>query len=497
MQISVSEKLSSSLFFGFGVLSALSVLVAFHFEAYYLALIPVVAIVGFIAVIDFKKIYFGLLFLLPFSIEFYFSNSLATDLPVEPLMIGLMLVTILFFLLKPMTFSLEFFKHPLILLIFLHLFWIFVSALNSENFLVSIKYLLAKSWYISVFLILTSVVLKTEKDLRTFFWCIFSSLTLLILIVIFRHSLTNFTFEDVNKPVMPFFRNHVNYAAIVTLFYPFIWVAAKWYKKGSFKRWLLNFGKVLYLLAIYLSFTRACMLALLIAGGCYLIFKWKLMKPALLGSAVFIVLLVAFFIKNNTYLDYAPVFEKTVYHDRFDDHVAATITGEDASSMERFYRWIAAGFMFNEKPVFGYGPGNFYPHYKSYTVSSFETYLSENEERSTVHNYFILMLVEQGIVGFVIFLAFTICLLLMGEKIYQKSRGLPSQGFVMALLLSLVIIYVNLLFSDLLEAAKIGTLFFLNIALLVNLSLSNQKPPGICGQESEQTLIEKAKVSGK
>ena len=158
---------------------------------------------------------------------------------------------------------------------------------------------------------------------------------------------------------------------------------------------------------------------------------------------------------------------------------------EDASSMERFYRWIAAAFMFNEKPIYGYGPGNFYPFYKSYTVTSFETYLSDNDERSTVHNYFLLMLVEQGLMGLLIFIALTIAVFVYGERIYHQMNRAGDKRLVMAVLISISMIYINLLFSDLVETDKIGSFFFINLALLINLDIYNRKLPEPATEEGD------------
>ena len=70
---------------------------------------------------------------------------------------------------------------------------------------------------------------------------------------------------------------------------------------------------------------------------------------------------------------------------------------EDISTMERVYRWVAGVEMVKDKPIFGFGPGTFYSAYKAYTLSSFQTYVSDNVDHSTVHNYFLLTFIEQGL----------------------------------------------------------------------------------------------------
>ena len=55
-----------------------------------------------------------------------------------------------------------------------------------------------------------------------------------------------------------------------------------------------------------------------------------------------------------------------ITHDDFDDLLSATTKGQDVSTMERVYRWVAGGHMVAEKPWLGFGPSTFTEFYKSY-----------------------------------------------------------------------------------------------------------------------------------
>ena len=191
--------------------------------------------------------------------------------------------------------------------------------------------------------------------------------------------------------------------------------------------------------------------------------------------------LVAFFVYmgvRNHYLNYAPEFETTIYHEQLDEHLMSTFEGKDVSSAERIYRWIAGVRMWKDRPLTGFGPGNFNQFYKRYTVDMFQTYVSDNPERSSVHNYFLLLLADQGLFGLIIFVAFTIVLLVRGERIYHACSNRDEKRYCMALLLSIIIIYVNTFLSDLLETDKIGAVFFICVALLVNQDLRNAEKRG-------------------
>ena len=452
-----------------------SVLAAFATEMYYLALIPFGLLVAYTAVINFKLLYYFLLVSIPVSIEYYFSASLATDLPDEPLMVGLMLVTFIYILSNYKSLPTGFFANFFIAALVLHLFWIFLSAINSVDFVVSIKVFLAKTWYITTFCFLTAIVIRTQADIRKLFWCVYIPLTLLIIQVIVRHGMQNFSFEQINDPMMPFFRNHVNYAAIVSIFLPFILWARQQYAAGTFKRRLLSASVLLYVVAVYLSYTRTCYIALLLLYPVYLVIRYRLMKPALMGAGIVIALVVGYLFTSNNYLKFAPEFEETIIHDRFDDHLSSTFEGKDVSSMERVYRWVAATHMFKEHPYMGFGPGNFYPYYMRYTVSSFETYVSDNPERSTTHNYALFLLSEQGTIGLAIFALLTVVIFAYGEKLYHRIDKKEDKQLVLYLLLMMAMIYVNLLLSDMLESDKVGPFFFIGLALLAAAEIRNRR----------------------
>jgi O-antigen ligase len=134
--------------------------------------------------------------------------------------------------------------------------------------------------------------------------------------------------------------------------------------------------------------------------------------------------------------------------------------------MERVYRWVAAKRMVADRPFMGVGSGNFYEFYKKYTVTEFATYISDNEERSTVHNYFLLILVEQGLIGLGIFALLTYFIFCDGNRLYQQSDG-QQKRTVLILLQSMMAIYINLLLSDMLETDKVGPFFFMIIGLLL------------------------------
>ena len=145
----------------------------------------------------------------------------------------------------------------------------------------------------------------------------------------------------------------------------------------------------------------------------------------------------------------------------------ATYRLTDLSTAERFHRWIGGIRMTEGHLLHGYGPNGFYYAYKPYTVSAFQTYVSVNEERSTVHNYFLLLLIEQGIPGLVIFCLLLGVLFYYAHQWYHTASDKRERIYAAAVAAMLgMIVSLNLL-SDLVETDKIGGLFFICVGILL------------------------------
>ena len=442
---------------------------------YFLAALPAVVLIAYLTIVDVRAVFTLLLICIPLSTELQLPNGLGLDLPTEPLMVGLMLVSLLLLIRRGPKLDKSPLIHPISLLLMLHIGWIAISAFLSHQLVVSFKFLAGKLWYIAPFYFLAIRMLKTEQDLKRFFWSVFAPLIVTILIVTARHATQGFTFAEIHWVLTPFYRNHVSYAAIIVLFTPFVWFMRQWYPKGSLARWAITLSLPVLLIAIQLSYTRAAYVAVVAAIGAYYVLRWRLTKWALALAVAGSIAGLVYMINDNRYLDYAPNYETTVTHKDFNNLIQATYELEDISTMERLYRWVAGFNMSAAEPLFGFGPGNFYFFYKSYTVTSFTTYVSDNPERSGIHNYYLMTLVEQGIPGLLIFLLLVFYALVRGEAIYANARTKRDKQIAMMAMLCIIIISVMQLINDLIETDKVGPFFFMSLAILVNLDLKHRR----------------------
>ncbi|MDB5235908.1 MAG: hypothetical protein JWR44_2901 [Hymenobacter sp.] len=432
-------------------------------------LLPAGLAVGLlVALVEWRWLYYALFFLLPFTEEIGLFGGLSMDVPSEPLMLALTACVAVALLLRTGRLAPPEWAHPLLIILALMLLWTAVDVAFSVNVLKSLKYLLAKVWYLTPFVLGTLLIVRRPKDTWLFAAFYAAGACLAVLYVASRHATQGFSFEEINWAVHPFFRNHVIYATMLALLIPFGWLAQQATSRTGV-RLAWRVALVVLLFGLFTSYTRASILSLPIAGLFYLVLRLRLTRVLLLAVAVGTSLSVAYFVSGDEFMEYAPNYERTVFNGQnFEKHLEATYKLQDVSGMERVYRWVAAARMIADKPLVGSGAATFYPEYKRYTVKSFRTYVSDNPEKSTTHNYFLLQLAEQGIPGFLLFLILIATALLQAERLYHRARHQPEiRRVVLAATLSFVIIVFHLTLNELVEADKIGPVFFICLALLI------------------------------
>lgn len=417
-----------------------------------------------------------LLFSIPFSIEYQFNEMLGTDLPDEPLMA----ITSFFFLAvwahRPERLDRKTLSDPLLLLFAVVLGWSLISVLFSTHPMVSWKYLAAKSWYIGGFVLAPLLCLNDRKAFERLFMPLLAAILTVSGIALLRHGLSGFRFAAVNDAVNPFFRNHVNYAALLVVAVPLLWAVHRMAMHRGIRR-LAIAGTVIIVIALYFSYSRGAWLALVLG----IITGWLLQKRWLVRTYIITVSLalaaVAWLNQNDRYLNYAHDYRTTIFHENFREHWVATYRLKDVSTAERFYRWIAGVRMIADHALTGSGPGTFAETYKGYTVPAYKTWVSENEDRSTVHNYPLLTAAEQGLPGLVLLLVFWGMLLFRAQRSYHRAQDRFGRTVAMATGMILVMVFTVNCLSDLIETDKIGSIFFLCLAVLVAIDRQQRSEP--------------------
>jgi O-antigen ligase len=453
-----------------GLAAAASIVAGVVLEENILIALPfVVVVVLLIVPVEIRQLFFLLLFFIPLSTEYNVTGSLSTDFPDEGLMLLLTGAIFAFSILKPGFFPSELKYSSLFLIVLVQLLWICITILFSYQPVLSIKYALAKVWYIVPFIVGTQLFLKTREDYTKASKALIFAMLIPIILSLIRHALTGFTFESVNFTLNPFFRNHVSYSAMIVCLIPVLFV---WYyfEEGIIKKGIV-FLIVLFLAALFFSYSRGAWLCIISGYIAWWAIRKKMLLKLLALATVISIISVSWLIAEDNYMRFAPDYNKTYFRTNFGEHMQATYQLKDISTMERFYRWVAGIRMIGQEPLTGFGPNTFYRNYKQYTVASFKTWVSANEEKSTVHNYFLLVTIEQGFLGLLLFC----CLLYFMFATVVKAWHTLSDSFdrVLAMVCGVVltmILTLNLL-SDLIETDKTGGLFFLILGILIQLQL--------------------------
>ena len=353
-----SEPYGQKTFFLLSIVSLAAFAAAALTEIYVLALAPFLIILFYLGWNNFLAIYLLLLFTLPFSIEYSFSDSLSTDIPDEGLMWLVSLLALIHVANKEVSLESKL-RHPLVYLLGLHLAWILLTIVFSSNHLLSLKFFLAKSWYIISFLIAPLILLNDKRRIRLAAMVLLGSILLAMLIILVRHAFLGFSFASINEAAEWFFRNHVNYSAMLVCAFPML-LAFYLLSTSTSKRKFIVIVSLVTLVALYFTYARGAWLALAAGGVSWWLIRKKWLVQSWLLAIVFALLMIFWLKSDNRYLRYAHDFNTTIFHENFQQHLIATYQLKDVSTAERFYRWIAGIRMIGDKPLTGFGPSTFY-----------------------------------------------------------------------------------------------------------------------------------------
>ena len=430
--------------------------------------LPFVVLFAWLSVIKPHWIYFLLVFSIPFSTELDLPGGFSTDFPDEILMwwmFGLGLVV----LIKSRTFIKEIFSYPLTWAILIHWIWIMVTCISSTDIIYSIKYWLSKSWYLMNFYVLAIYFLKPGARKSIFALLMVFAAGITVFIIETKHATVGFAFSEINQAVRPFYRNHVNYACLLVCVFPFVYPLWKKYQGNLLiKMGILGAG-VLLLTGIVFAYTRAAYISLFSILFFYPVIRYRLVNSAFILAVFISITAILYYATGNRYLELAPDYNKAVSHTDFSNLLEATPQGRDISTMERLYRWVAGANMIADRPLVGFGPANFYNAYQSYTLTQFTTYVSDNAEKSSIHNYYLMTAVEQGVPGLIIFLAILYFYFKMAETLWRSGTSWQKR-WILSSVWSMGAILMILVFNDMVESDKVGSLFFINMAILVCVS---------------------------
>jgi O-antigen ligase len=428
--------------------------------------VPLIVVAGLQVIYNYKPVFYLLFFSIPGSLQVELGGGLSMDVLSEPLMLVLLTV-FLFNLFSGNQFSLKKKVRPFHIMIALLLFWTLFTSLTSEFPVRSFKYLLAKIWYLAAFIYTAEKIVTSPEEVKRVFWMFFIPLSLIALGVIIRHASFGFSFEVANGMAFPLYFNGVIYAATLVLFIPWAWYARTWYSPRSLQWYLIIIGLGIIVVSTVLTYKRGAWLALILLPIVTFLIRWNIFDKFVYAVVVIGILALGYLIQDNRFYAFAPDYKKTIWHEGdISGHLSATFSGTEISSMERFFRWVAAKNMIADMPVLGSGPSTFNQVYQRYTDDAFRTYVSDNPEQSTTHNYYLMTFAEQGFPGGLLFIVLCLYMVLKAARLQGQIDDPVRRSILMLALLSLITILFHSILNEMIEVDKIGSMFWFDLFLI-------------------------------
>ena len=456
-----------------GLFTALS-LAAIAGEFFWFALFPILLLVLYLAFFSMDTLMYLIVFSTPLAVILKNEDfNIGMSLPSEPLMFGIMLL-FLFKVLHEGNYDKRALWHPVTIAIIINLIWITLTVITSSMVIVSIKFLVARLWFVLVFYFLAVQLFVNIKNIKKFLWCYIIPFTIIIGYTVWRHAENAFTQKAAHWVMYPFYNDHTSYAAVLTLLIPvlFSFTIDKTYSK--WKRFFSTLVLLIFIGALVLSYTRAAWMGLVIALAFLPMIMLRLRISAILFIAV-----AGGAILNQFQEQIFIQLEKNKSRSSSDLAVHAksiSNVSTDASNRERINRWKSALRMYKERPVFGWGPGTYQFRYAPFQQSSEMTEISTNAgNRGNAHSEYIGPLAESGLLGSLTFIVIVFLVIARGLKVIYESRTNEIRLLATGLLLGLITYFAHGALNNFLDTDKLSVPFWGMIAALIALDVYHNR----------------------
>jgi O-antigen ligase len=429
-----------------------------------------IAVVGLYWLLYKTEFFFYLIaFVIPFSVELREIKpnvDFGFSLPSE-LMLSMLMLVFLLKLLIDKNYPAAIRKQSITLAIFFYLIWIFLTSITSTMPLVSFKFLFAKLWFIvPAYFFFAQLLYKKIRAAVTFFLSYASGLCLVVLITTYKH----LAMADIRKVaywiMSPYYNDHTAYGVVLAFFVmvlaviPFIKTLPKWQRIYSF---LLL---IPMLVGLYLSYSRAAWLSVIVAMGVAGIMLLKIrMRTVAVVALVFVGLFFAF---KADILNQLNKNTQDSSSDNFGKHVQSiTNISSDASNVERLNRWVAVFGMFEEKPFLGFGPGTYQFQYAPYQKPAYRTIITTNAGTSgNAHSEYLGPLAESGVMGTVSVLLLLLAVFSTGVHTSRKAKNQEIRLLVLLSVLALTTYYFHGILNNFLDTEKLAIPVFGAMAVI-------------------------------
>lgn len=447
-----------------------------NFQFWILA-IPLVLLVVISSILYTEKtlLLFGAI--TPLAINFEdIGGGLGLSLPTEPVYIFLFILLVLYQC-KQGSVTIAYLKHPIVLFVSGYLVWLWISTWFSSMPIVSAKYSVSRTWYITIFFYFGIKIFSDFQKIHFYLkWFVVFTL-IMVGYTLMMHAQYEFSRSASYGISWPFFPDHGMYAAAIAYGFFILLIYGIYVRQFQMH---LSFGPIILVLfavlvfAIIVSFTRATWLSLIVALGTWLLtkmrvnFYWILLAFLAAGTVAVI---------KQDDIQYALEANKQGSSDELEGHVKSVSNiSTDPSNLERINRWKCASRMVSERPLFGFGPGTYVFQYAPFQKSSELTLISTHAgDLGDAHSEYFSTMSESGFLGLILWLGIVFTTLARSFAIIYATPSLKIKLTTYMVFLGLVAYHAHGVLNNYSQYDKLAVPLWAFTAIIVALDFQNKR----------------------
>jgi len=434
-------------------------------------LIPAVILLLLLAFFSFDSFVLSIVFFTPLAVtlkELGLSTDVDLSIPTEPFMAGVLLLLPIYQFYGKIIDK-KVLTHPVTIVIFLQVAWMAFTCITSQMPLVSIKYLIARLWFIATaYFMMSYLFKKKDENVFKYLWLYIIPLTAVSAYITIQHAAYNFDEHIADWIPSPFYNDHTAYGAALAMYVPVLIGLLFMKRYNAAQKTILAVCLAVILTGVVFSYARAAWLSLMVAAALTLVLYVKIKFKTIVVTAVSTAVL--FFVFQTQIIILLNQNSTASGGDASQDLESVTNIKTDDSNLERINRWSCAIKMFQQRPLVGWGPGTYMFQYAPFQKNSERSLISTNAgTNGNAHSEYLGPLSEQGILGIVWVIALLFTVLNTGFRVVYNNKNKTQRTLAVLLLTGLITYFVHGFLNNFLDTDKLSIPFWGFIAALVYL----------------------------
>ncbi|MBK7383654.1 MAG: O-antigen ligase family protein [Flavobacteriales bacterium] len=447
-------------------------------DFYWFSVLPAVLLVIWAMVATPQRLLLFIAFATPLSInlEELSLGGIGVALPTEPILVGLMFLFLLKISIQKGVIDHAILRHPITTIILLQLGWMAVCIVPSSMPMVSFKYFTARAWFVCVLYFMGTRFFAETPNMLRFVRAFLAGLVVAIGYTLIHHAQFGFAQDPAHWVMWPFFKDHTSYGAVIAFMVPFAITLVGLPEISRTSRGVMFFTLLVLVAGLIFSYTRAAWLSLMGPLAVFLFMRLRI--PVWVLASLLAVSGVVYWVNADQITIYLER-NREESSDDLGQHVQSISNiSSDASNLERINRWHSALRMFQERPIFGWGPGTYMFQYAPFQASEDRTIISTNfGVQGNAHSEYLGPLSEQGLLGMLLMVALVVVTTARAVRLYKRMPPGTDRRVMSAAFLGLVTYYLHGGLNNFLDTDKASVPFWAFTAMIVLFDVKYSREP--------------------